>query len=91
MFSTVLAETVYALLSWTAGFIAVFRTDWLLSQALAIQDRFPRALSSQIAKRSWYPTFLRVAGAVCLLFALLSSLEVGLWIFAGRTVNPTWR
>ena len=91
MFSSSLAEAVYSALCWAIGFIALFKTDWAVKQALAIQGRFPNACSSRLAERSWYPTFLRVGGVLCLLFALISSLEVGVWVFAGQTINPTWR
>jgi hypothetical protein len=82
---------IYALLCWTAGLMALFKTDWVVKRALLIQKRFPNALRSRFAERSWYPKFLKVCGVLCLFSALICSIEIGLWIFAGRTINPSWR
>lgn len=91
MFSSPSAEAIYSVLCWTVGFIAFFRTDWAVRQALPIQRQFPNALSSRLVERSWYRTFLRVAGVLCLFMAIVSSLGVGIWVFAGQTINPNWR
>jgi hypothetical protein len=75
MFNSIFAEGLYSLLCWIVGFVAAFRTDWVVTQALAMERRFPKALSSRIAERSWYPTFVRIGGVLCLFFGLFSSLE----------------
>ena len=71
MFSSSLAEAAYSALCWAVGFIALFRTDWAVKQALAIQGRFPNAFSSRLAGRSWYPTCLELA-AFCVSCSRLS-------------------
>ena len=75
MFNSFLGEGIYSLLCRVVGFVAVFRTDWVVKQAIAMQRRFPKALSSRLAERSWYPKFVRVGGVLCLFFGLYSSLE----------------
>jgi hypothetical protein len=91
MFSSPYAEAIYSVVCWAVGFIAAFKTELAVRHALTIQRRFPNAFSSHLAERSWYPIFLKVGGVLCLVFALISSLEVGIWVFAGQTINPNWK
>jgi hypothetical protein len=91
MFSSPIAEAIFSVVCWVVGFMAVFKTAWAVTHALALQRRFPNAFSSRLAERSWYPIFLKVGGVLCLFFALICSLEVGLWVLAGQTINPNWK
>lgn len=91
MFSSPFAEAIYSVVCWAVGLIAVFKTQWAVKQGLALHQRFPKAFSSNLAERSWYPTFLKIGGLLCLLFALLSSVEVGMWVLAGQSINPDWK
>jgi hypothetical protein len=75
-------DAILAVLYWIFGFIAAFKTDWVVEQAIAMERRYPAALSSRLAERSWYPTFIRLCGALLLLFAGISTLKIALELFA---------
>jgi hypothetical protein len=84
-----LEKVLFSLLYWASGFVATFRTGWVVEQALAMERRYPKALTSRIAERSWYPTFLRTLGVLLLVVAVMSTLEIavllrGPWLLQHR-------
>ncbi len=68
-------DAIYTLLFWVLGFVATARTDWLVQQALKLQQRYPGAFASRLPERNWYPTFLRVCGIILLVAAGIYTFE----------------
>jgi hypothetical protein len=66
----------YALVGYIAGIVAILKTDWVVQEALRMQRKYPRAFSSRLAERSWYPNFIRFLGAILLLCAVIFTLEL---------------
>lgn len=66
----------YALVCYVLGVVAIVRTDWVTDHAVRMQRKYPKALSSRIAERAWYPNFIRSLGAILLLFAGISTLKL---------------
>lgn len=76
-------DLVLAVCCWILGFAATAKTNWMVQQARSITDRYPKAFSSRLPYRSWYPPFLRVMGLLLLLFgaAYTAHFILLMWTF----------
>ena len=73
---SMIEDGVYAVVGYVVGIVAIVRTDWVIREALRMQRKYPKAFSSRLAERSWYPNFIRFLGAILLLSAVTFTFEL---------------
>jgi hypothetical protein len=69
-------EVTLAALYWVFGVLAFARPDLIIRGDGYFIRRFPKAFTTRLSERAWYPVFLRTLGAVLLLFAALETMRV---------------
>ncbi len=82
-----LGEAIFTILCWVLGFIGTAKTDWMVRQARALQNKYPRAFTTRLPDRKWYPAFLRTMSVFLLLCASLWTAKFVLSIWPSRLIG----